>query len=355
MTTAESVEPRRLTRMAFVLVPRFNMMTVTTAIEPVRIANYLAPEKLYAWKFLSVNGGDIRASNGMSVSTDPVDQADVSANIVFVCGSWGCDHFHSPILFNWLRQQERKGATLISLELGIYILARAGLLSEKLATTHWSCMAGFEEQFPQIPLQEQLYTSDRNVLTCAGGTASLDLVLDVIARAHGDQLALEVADQMLHHPMRAAEASQRRTMGGVDADIHPVIKAAIALIEANMVEPMTVPEIADELGVSQRQLERLFRRHMGCSAVQFSQLLRLQYARVLLTSTRLSIREVSAASGFNSMSYFSQAFGKCFDKKPSEYRRAWPDEEPAPSWPGTVYSLIEKSRSVADRAEADSV
>ena len=121
------------------------------------------------------------------------------------------------------------------------------------------------------------------------------------------------------------------------------------MIEANLAEPPTVPEIASELGISQRQLERLFRRHMGCSAVQFSRLMRLQYARVLLTSTRLSIREVSAASGFNSMSYFSQSFVKCFGKKPSEYRQAWPDSEPVPSWPGTVYSFIESSNAAAER------
>lgn len=349
MSAAAPAAPRRLTRVAFVLVPRFNMMTLTTAIEPMRIANYLAPEKLYEWEYLSAAGGEIFASNGMSVDTGPVDRPGPSAGIIFVCASWGCDHYHSPELFNWLRQQARMGVTLAALELGVYVLARAGLLSAKLATTHWSCMAGFEEQFPQVLVREQLYTADRNVLTCAGGTASLDLMLYVIARAHGNQLAFEVADQIMHYPIRPAEASQRRTLGGVNEDIHPVIRAAIALIEANMIEPMTVPEIAAELGVSQRQLERLFRRHMGCSAVQFSQLLRLQYARVLLTSTRLSIRDVSAASGFNSMSYFSQAFGKCFRKRPSEYRRAWPDEEPAPSWPGTVYSFIEESRAAAER------
>ena len=105
-----------------------------------------------------------------------------------------------------------------------------------------------------------------------------------------------------------------------------------------------MPTIAARLDLSQRQLERLFQRHMGCSVVQFSRLLRLQYARVLLTSTRMSIREVSVACGFNSLSYFSQAFTKCFARKPSAYRQAWPESEPAPSWPGTVFSFVEKAR-----------
>ena len=105
-----------------------------------------------------------------------------------------------------------------------------------------------------------------------------------------------------------------------------------------------MPGIAARVGISQRQLERLFKRYIGCSAVQFGQLLRLQYARVLLTSTGMSIRDVSTATGFNSMSYFSQTFARCFGKKPSEYRRAWPDQEPTPSWPGTVVTFLEQIR-----------
>ncbi len=337
----------RHTRVAFVVVPRFNMMTLTTTIEPMRIANYLAPETLYDWQHLSAPGGEIVASNGMTLSTRRLSDLDPATSIVFVCGSWGCEHYDCPELINWLRRQERRGVTLAAIELGIYVLARAGLVSARQVTTHWSCMAGFAEQFPRALVREQLFTSDRNILTCAGGTAGLDLMLHLIAQRHGDQLALEVADQILHYPIRHAETAQRHTLGGVSETMHPVVKAAIGLIETNIAEPPTVPAIAARLDVSQRQLERLFRRSMGCSPVQFSQLLRLQYARVLLTSTRLSIRDVSAASGFNSLSYFSLTFTKCFGKKPSEYRQAWPDQEPAPSWPGTVFAFIEKSRSRA--------
>ena len=337
----------RPARAAFVVVPRFNMMTLTTTIEPMRIANYVAPETLYEWQYLSATGGEVAASNGMTLATHRLSDADPATRIVFVCGSWGCEHYDSPELINWLRRQERKGVTLVAMEMGIYLLARAGLVSARQVTTHWSCMAGFAEQFPRALLREQLFTNDRNILTCAGGTAGLDLMLHLIAQSHGDQLASEVADQILHYPVRPAETAQRHTLGGVSETMHPVVKAAIDLIETNIAEPPTVPAMAARLDVSQRQLERLFRRSMGCSPVQFSQLLRLQYARVLLTSTRLSIREVSVASGFNSLSYFSLAFAKCFGKKPSEYRHAWPDQEPAPSWPGTVFAFIEKSRARA--------
>ena len=132
-------------------------------------------------------------------------------------------------------------------------------------------------------------------------------------------------------------------MGASTDELPPQVRSAITLIEDNVEEPWSVPRIAAELEISQRQLERLFRRHMGCSVVQYSQLHRLQCARVLLTSTRMSVREVSVACGFNSLSYFSQAFARCFERKPSDYRQAWPEDDISPSWPGTVFSLVEKS------------
>ncbi len=337
-------------RIVCVLIPRFNMMTVTALVEPTRVANYLAPEQLYAWEFRSPDGGTVTASNGMVIETRPLDDPMEDVGTVFVCGSWGCEHYVHRDLFNWLRRQARSGITLAAVELGVYALARAGLLADRLVTTHWSCMAGFAEQFPQVHMREQLYTIDGRLMTCAGGTAGFDLMLRLISDAHGEQLAGEVADQILHYPIRSAGAAQRHTLGGATDDVHPDVKSAIALIEQHTAEPLSVPDISRRLGISQRQLERLFKHHIGCSIVQFSRLFRLQYARVLLTSTDMSIREVSAASGFNSLSYFSQTFSSCFGRKPSAYRRAWPSDEPAPSWPGTVFSQIQKAQAGNDGA-----
>ncbi|MGH6938000.1 GlxA family transcriptional regulator [Hypericibacter sp.] len=328
----------------FVLIPRFNMLTLTTMIEPMRIANYLAPQQLYNWDYRSPKAGVITASNGLQVTCGALEEEGrPQPDIVVVCGSWGTDHYHSPVLFNWLRRRERTGAKLIGVELGVYALARAGLLTGRRATTHWSCKAGFAEAFPNIDVREQLYTIDKKIMTCAGGTAGLDLMLKLVASQHGDQLAAEVANQIIHYPRRRPEDAQKHATGSVDDTVHPDVKAAMSLLEARIEEPLSVPQLCRELGVSQRQLERLFRRSTGCTIVQFSKLLRLQYARVLLTSTDMAIREVSASCGFDSMSYFSLCFMKTFGKKPSRYRQAWPENEPAPSWPGTVYSFIQNS------------
>ena len=349
MTTPAASTTAVPTRVAFVLIPRFNMMTLTTAIEPMRIANYLAPGTLFEWRYLSGDADEVVASNGMSVRAAPLDVGDEHCDVVVLCGSWGCEHYENPALFAWLRRLDRAGATLVSLEVGVYLLARAGLLSHRAATTHWSVLAGFAEQYPKVDAREQLFTVDGNIITCAGGTAGLDVMLHLIASRHGEQLAAEVADQVLHHPVRDGDSPQRHTMGAATDALHPDVRAAIALIEQHIEEPWPVPRIAARLKLSQRHLERLFRRHMGCSVVQFGQLLRLQYARALLTSTRMSIREVSVACGFNSLSYFSQAFTKCFARRPSEYRQAWPDNEAMPSWPGTVFSFVQRARIAGAR------
>ena len=336
-TADTSAAPAR--DIAFFVLPRFNMLTLASALEPLRVANYLAAAALYAWRHVSVAGGPVSASSGITVETIAYTGLDAPPDMLVIAASWGGDHFHDPEVFAWLRRLERQGVVLVGLEMAVHILARAGLMAGRTATTHWSWMPAFVERYPQVEASEQLYAVDGKLVTCAGGSATLDLFLDLIARHHGTRLAAEVADQVLHHPARPGDAPQRQTLGATTGEVPREVKAAIALMESNIAEPLTMPEIAARLGLTQRRLERLFHRYMGTSAVRFSQRLRLQHARALLTSTTMSIRDVSAASGFNSMTYFSSAFLACFGKRPSDYRQAWPAGEVAPVWPVSFSGL----------------
>jgi AraC family carnitine catabolism transcriptional activator len=128
-----------------------------------------------------------------------------------------------------------------------------------------------------------------------------------------------------------------------------LIREAISLIEANVSEPLDVPTIAKTLGLSQRQLERLFKSVVGCTVVQFNVLIRLQHARVLLVASRQSIREIATATGFNTLSHFAYSFRRCFGRKPSDYRQAWPTKDSAPSWPGTLTRYLEMLQQRATR------
>lgn len=330
-----------VTRVAFLVVPRFNMTTMMTMIEVMRIANYLSPSPLYRWEVLSFDGEEITASNGFTVRAQKPDEHVHRNETIFVLGSWNAETYRNPQTLAWIRRQARGGQRICSVELGCYLVARAGLLAGKRATTHWSWMSGFGEQFDEITVTEQLFTMDGQMMTCSGGLAGVDLMLRLVGDAHGERLAGEIADQMLYHPIRPGTAPQRRTMGRGMETLAPMVREAIHLIEKNIAEPMNVPAIAGHLGVSQRQLERQFKASIGCTVVQFGLLLRLQHARVLLIATDLSVREIATASGFNTLSHFAFSFGKCFGRRPSDYRQAWPEQDATPSWPGTLSKFLE--------------
>jgi AraC family carnitine catabolism transcriptional activator len=158
------------------------------------------------------------------------------------------------------------------------------------------------------------------------------MMLHEVERRHGRQLALEVADQILHYPVRGPEAPQRMALGSKQSELHPVVRDAIAIMEDALEEPVSVPALAERLGVSQRKLERLFRKYLGSSVVGFYHVLRLQYARAA------------------SMSYFTKSFSAHFGKRPREYREAWPDLDPGPIWPGTTALLVEAAKSARNPA-----
>ena len=331
-------------RIVCVLVPRFNMMSLISLLEPARIANYLSRHPLYTVEHCSVGGATVTASNGMPVACTDLPDKLVRDDLVLVVGSWGAEHHDNPRLESWLRRQERAGARLCAVEMAPYIFARAGLLSGRKATAHWSYLAGLLENYPEVEGAEQLFTIDGRIMTCAGSTGGIDLMLELIKRDHGDALITEISDNLMHHTVREGTDPQRRPLGRGLEGLPPPVRAAIKLMDAHMDEPLSVPQIAQRVGLSQRQLERQFNRSMGCSAVQFGRLMRLQHARVLLISTDLGVREVAAASGFNSLSHFAYAFRNCFGSRPSDYRQGWPEQNDMPAWPGTLARYLETLR-----------
>lgn len=350
-------DPAPVTHLRCVLIPRFNMLSLTCMIEAARIANYLSPAPLYTHSFHSFDGTPIGSSNGIDLPATPPPARLTRNDTVLLFGSWGAEHYRGAPLMSWLRLQPRLGVTLCGVEMAPYILARAGLLAGRAATVQWSYLPGFQEAFPDLHTTEQLHTKDGPIMTCAGGTGALDLMLCMIAEAHGAALAGEVAAQMMHHPQRAGTTPQRPALGRGATALPGPVQTAIALIEAHMAEPLSIPEIAAQTGLSQRQLVRQFGEVMGCSVVQFARLMRLQHARVLLITTDLGVREVATASGFNSLSHFAYAFKSCFGKRPSDYRQAWPEGEAAPQWPGTLARFLDEAparRRAARHAPAGS-
>jgi transcriptional regulator GlxA family with amidase domain len=330
--TARTWKPR--TTYAFVLLHKFNMLSLSALIEPLRIANYCSGRNLYGWSFLSAEGEDVSSSTGIPVPTQAVPVEDTSWEAIIVCGGWNAERYESAALFSWLQHMARSGLTLGATETGCYVLARAGLLHNHSATIHWHCHNAFRERYPGIDLNDALYVIDRNRKTCAGGIAGLDMMLQEIRTQNGSELAQEVADQLLHSRIRKADLPQKEVKSRNQTAMLPALKKAVGIMETNIEKPLTIPQVSGQLGFSQRKLERLFNKHFGCSAVEFYRTLRIQEARVLLPHTDMSVLDICIACGFASSSYFSKSYTSLFGVRPRDHRTSWPDSDPTPYWPG---------------------
>ncbi|ARO55461.1 transcriptional regulator, AraC family [Methylorubrum extorquens] len=301
---AEDPAPRTV---GFVLVPDFPLMAYTAAVEPLRAANTLSGCELYRWWHAAPGGGVVQASNGLGILTDVAVGARARADRVFVCAGGNPAEFDDPSLFAWLRGLARHGATLGGISGGPYLLARAGLLSGRRCTLHWEHVPAFEERYPEIEVVRSLFEIQGDRITCSGGIAALDLMLDLIGRDHGAGLAAGVSDWFLHNQIREGLSPQRMDLRQRFGVRDPRLLRVLAAMEANLEAPVPREALADLAHVSVRQLERLFREGLGRGLHRHYLHLRLDRAHQLGRESALSRAEIAAATGFASADELSRA------------------------------------------------
>ncbi|MGP9805160.1 GlxA family transcriptional regulator [Paracoccus sp. NSM] len=315
-----SQKPRRFT---FLLLDRFTMLPFTAAIEPLRLANRASGQALFEWRLVGPGGDVATCSNGTRVLLDAGLESEATPGrdeVVIVCGGTEIAREATRPVLSWLRRQARGGASIGAVCTGAWILAEAGLLDGRKATIHWENHDGFAEAFPRVDLYRSVFVQDGNRLTAAGGTSSIDLMLHLIAEDHGDQIAAELADQMLHTAIRTDQDRQRLSIPTRIGVRHPRLAAVIARMEANLEEPVSPAELAQDAGMSTRQLERLFRRYLNRSPKRYYMETRLARARNLLMQTEMSIIEIALASGFSSPSHFSKCYRAQYGSTPYRER-----------------------------------
>lgn len=319
--------PNRET-VAFVLVEQFSLIAFSSAVEPLRLANRLAGEELYRWHVFSKDGVVANSSAGIAISADysynNAPPEDVRYDKAFVVS--GIDvhrHDHNPII-SWLRKTERKGAHIGAICTGTHVLALAGLLDDHECTIHWENLPAFQENFPEIEVTNEIYCIDRSRLTCSGGTAAIDMMLNVIANGHKSELAAQVADQFIYDRIRDDKDHQRTSLPARLGVRHPKLLTVVNTMEQNLEEPLTRADLAETVNLSTRQLERLFRRYLSRSPARYYLELRLNKARLLLLQTNMSIIDIALACGFVSASHFSKCYRDFFGKTPRK-ERALPD------------------------------
>lgn len=305
----------------FLLLPQFSMIAFTACIEPLRSANRLARKQLYEWKTISLDGKAVEASNQVTITPDSGIEAAKSCDVVFVCAGVQPLKNLPKGLSGELRALARKGIPLGSVCTGSVALAKAGLLDEHRCTIHWENIEGFAETFPDLEIMATLFEIDRNRFTCSGGTAPLDMMIYSIKLDHGDTLALNVAEQMLLNFVREPQDGQRMAIEYRTGIKHPKMLAAISYMEAHIETPVSMMALSREVGLSLRQLERLFKSHVELTPAQYYLDLRTRRARHLLRQSPMSIMEIAVATGFNSASHFTQIYKKHFDKTPRQERQ----------------------------------
>ncbi len=308
-------------RIGFYLARGFSIVPFINAVDPLRMTNKLSGRRLFEWSFISQDGQPVEAINGMTIMVDRALKDAVDYPNVICCVEFEPIIRVRRTVRNWLRRLARRGAHLGALGAGSLYLAEAGLLDGYRATIHWLYLEGLAERFPMTTVTRSVFEVDRGRFTCAGGTAAMDMILHFIGLHFGHALATEVSDQFIIGGIREASAQQRTSHGIRLGLTDPRVLRIIDIMEDHIEDPLDLPQLAARAGVSQRQMERLFRTHVKRSPVQFYTRLRLRHARCLLHQTDLGVVEIGLASGFGSAEHFSRSFKSAFGVSPAADRR----------------------------------
>ncbi len=321
---------KNTTKVGFLLLDHFTMIALASSIEPLRMANQLSAEELYSWNLISEDGEPVIASDGLSLTPDFSIQDNADFDIIIVAGGVDITRTFSPKKISWLTKQSRKGVQLGGICTGAYVLAHAGLLNGYQCSVHWECLTALQETFPKVNCNNRLFSIDKDRMTASGGSAPMDMFLNMMTKQHGPRLSNAVSDMFICDRIRSESDQQRMPMRQFNSVgmCAPKLVDVIELMENNLEEPIELDELANFVDISRRQIERMFLRHLDCSPSRYYLRLRLERARKLLKQSNMSIVEISMACGFISTPHFSRCYRKHIGVSPRDERKAaWKAED----------------------------
>jgi transcriptional regulator GlxA family with amidase domain len=305
------------------------MIAFSNAVEPLRMANRLSGRELCSWQVLSAKGEPVAASNGLAVVPTIATGEAGTLDIVFVCGGVEVQDACDEATLAFLRRLSRTRTALGALCTGSYVLARAGLLDGYRCAIHWENIAAVREEFADVSFTSELFVIDRDRYTASGGTAPLDLMLNLIASRMGEELSVAISEEFILERIRGSQDQQRiPLLARVGARQRKIIEAA-SLMEAHIEQPLSLDAVAKNIGLSRRHLERLFKRHLDRRPARYYLEMRLNRARQLLLQTDMSIMEVTLTCGFQSPPHFSKCYRSLFGHPPSAERSLATRTKPA--------------------------
>ncbi|MGI9235109.1 MAG: GlxA family transcriptional regulator [Woeseiaceae bacterium] len=320
MATPELKLPRRF---GFLLINDFTLISMSSAVEPLRMANRISGREFYSWRTIGESGEDVVASDGLSVNAEyGIDDPDVLSNLdtVIVCGGRKIEKSTTEPVLRWLRAVGKRGIGLGAICTGTHILAKAGLLDGYRCSVHWENISSITDLFPRVSVGRSVFTIDRDRLTCSGGTAPVDMMLHLVRRQLGTDVSAGVAEQFVYERIRQSSDRQRVPFKHTVGNQSEKLIIAVELMEANIREPISQPELASYVGLSRRQLQRLFQRYLGCTPSRQYMHIRLYRARELLHQTSMSLVEIASLTGFVSSPHFSKCYKEFYGYSPSAER-----------------------------------
>ena len=311
-------------RIGFLLIPGFALTSFSLAVEALTVANTLSNSPLYELTLYSGDGSSdtVLSSNQISVQTQQFfSEATLDCTTLFVCAFRQAALYQNSSVLKKLSQLHRRHCRLAALSGGSFILARAGLLDNLGCTVAYEQRAAFQELYPSTVLQENFFTVNQDILSCAGGISALDMVLYMIARDHGYDFSARVSEQFLQDRMRS-ETEMHRSIRYLRLRMKSeTLGAAVEVMEGNIEQPYSIARLANKIGTTTRTLENVFRRHEGMPPGYYYLKLRLAHAKKMVEETRLPFSTIAQTTGFSSQSYFAKCFRAIYGQSPSELRR----------------------------------
>ncbi len=313
------LDRREPVMLGHLLLPQFSQLALSCSLEPFRLANTLLGREAYRWATVSTDGRPVPASNGLPATADTNAAGAPAFDLLFVHASYEPERAMTRPALAYLRRQARFGTILAGIECGGLVLAKAGLLDGYQATSHWEVLESMAEAYPGILVKRDVFVFDRDRITAAGGAAAMDMALTLLAARHGHDLATTMAENFVLPGIRTPDAPQQ--FSAMNAVGNARVAQAIAFMERNLDCALPIGEVAAEVGVTQRALERLFGRWLNTSPASYYRDIRLRRARSLLQQTDLPAIEVALMTGFADAAHFSRAFRRAFGHPPTAERK----------------------------------
>ncbi|MEI8703471.1 GlxA family transcriptional regulator [Mesorhizobium sp. ISC15] len=313
-------------RLAILLLPGFSQLSLSSFVDPLRLANSISGRSFFEWAVSSPDGEPVECASGIFVSVGKSFASVASylrsnglPNMVIVCAGEKVERHASASLMNILRLYRRHSVPISALGTATWLLAESGILTDAACTIHWNKLAALSETFGRLHVTNSLFVRDGDVVTCAGEFASFDLAMELISDHLGRDNASAVCRHTTAGQWRSGSCRQWET-GGEYVGVSKKVAEVARLMEQHIEDPLPLQDIAKCVGLSRRQVERLFERHVSCSPKRYYLRVRVEWAKRLIEQTNLPLLEVAVASGFLSSSHFSKCFRDVFGTAPSACR-----------------------------------